>query len=77
MNPSFIPLGLGTDGTIYAFTTTLSGDLIVGGTYTLAGNGTVVRSVARWDGLNWFSLGFNGTVRKRRDRDRETESDTQ
>jgi hypothetical protein len=59
MNPS-IP---GTDGTVYAAVADASGNLYIGGDFTLVG-ALAANSIAKWNGLSWISLGpgIDGTV---------------
>jgi hypothetical protein len=59
MNPS-IP---GTDGPVWAALVDGSGDLYIGGSFTVVG-GIVANGVAKWDGTNWSALGsgVNGVV---------------
>ncbi len=52
MNPS-IP---GTDGPVYAAVVDGSGNLYIGGSFTVVG-GIVANGVAKWDGTNWSALG--------------------
>jgi hypothetical protein len=55
------PLGTGMNGggvssTVYALNSVPSGDLVVGGEFTMAG-GLTVNRVVRWDGAAWNPLG--------------------
>ena len=52
----------GTNGTVYAIAVAPNGDLIIGGTFTLAGNVANTERIAYWDGTNWlpFSTGIPG-----------------
>src|SRR5581483_9171150 len=53
----------GTDGQVNAVATDASGNLFVGGTFSLAGHVTA-NNVAEWNGTNWLALGsgMNGVV---------------
>ncbi|MFO0835413.1 MAG: hypothetical protein U0638_10600 [Phycisphaerales bacterium] len=54
------PLGVGLGGSTTPIVATMivlpNGDMIVGGTFSLAG-GIVVSNIARWDGTQWHSMG--------------------
>jgi hypothetical protein len=52
LNPS-IP---GTDGTVYAAVVDPSGNLYIGGGFTVAG-GVIARNIAKWNGSDWSALG--------------------
>ena len=47
---------LGTNGTVYAMAMDGSGNLYVGGTFTVAGAASV-SNIAKWDGVVWSALG--------------------
>src|SRR2546426_4242054 len=59
MNPS-IP---GADGTVYAAAVDGSGNLYIGGRFTVVG-GVIANNIAKRDGSNWTALGsgMNGGV---------------
>lgn len=46
----------GVNNTVYALATDNSGNLYVGGAFTIAG-GSAAYYIARWDGSNWYTLG--------------------
>jgi hypothetical protein len=46
----------GTTPTVHALTTLPNGDLVVGGKFTIAGNG-LASNIARWNGSTWSALG--------------------
>jgi hypothetical protein len=52
----------GANGPVYAAVVDGSGNLYIGGTFTLVGN-TSANSIAKWDGSSWSALGpgLNGT----------------
>ena len=56
-------LGSGTDGPIFAVEVVPSGDVLIGGRFSQAGD-AIAPNLARWDGATWKSLppGTNGTV---------------
>ena len=62
---SWIALGTGVDGTVYALAVDASGNLYAGGEFTAAG-GAVANHIAKWDGTtsSWSALGsgINGAV---------------
>ncbi|OYW76940.1 MAG: hypothetical protein B7Z37_06375 [Verrucomicrobia bacterium 12-59-8] len=47
---------LGTNGTVYAMAVDGSGNLYVGGTFTMAGS-AAASNIAKWDGTVWSALG--------------------
>ncbi|QQS07817.1 MAG: hypothetical protein IPK69_07285 [Phycisphaerales bacterium] len=49
------PLGTGVNGSVNAIAVLPNGDVIVGGTFTTAGN-RLCRSIARWNGTTWSPL---------------------
>src|SRR5690606_16919776 len=49
-------LGAGVNGMVRALAVLPQGDLVAGGTFTIAG-GEVAHKVARWDGEQWRPLG--------------------
>jgi hypothetical protein len=62
---NWIPMGgiSGVNGWVLAAVMDASGNLYVGGSFTVAGN-TLASNIAKWDGINWSTLGsgFNGPV---------------
>src|SRR6266851_8127610 len=59
MNPS-IP---GADSTVYAAVVDVSGNLYIGGSFTVVG-GVIANSIAKWNGSSWTALdsGMNSYV---------------
>lgn len=64
-DPQWLPLGDGMNpgGAVYALAVLPNGDIVAGGSFTVAG-GVPASRVARWDGLSWSPLGtgMNGDV---------------
>jgi len=60
---TWLPLGEGLDGDVYALVLDSSGNLYAGGNFTSAG-GTTANYIAKWDGSTWSPLGsgMNNTV---------------
>ncbi|MCC7066629.1 MAG: hypothetical protein IT456_27795, partial [Planctomycetes bacterium] len=54
-------LGAGIDGEVRAIASLPNGDLVVGGSFTSAGN-VLADNIARWDGTSWSAMG-TGTNR--------------
>jgi hypothetical protein len=58
--PNWVALGTGLTGAsnprVSALTVLPNGDLVAGGTFTIAG-GVPVNCIARWDGIAWHALG--------------------
>lgn len=52
---TWIPLGSGLNGDVYAMARLANGDLVVGGTFTTAG-GVPASKIARWDGQAWSAV---------------------
>ena len=46
----------GTDGTVYAAVMDGSGNLYIGGSFTVVGN-VVANNIAKWNGSSWSALG--------------------
>lgn len=53
---SLAPLGGGVDGNVLAITTLPTGELVVGGAFTMAG-GVPANRIARWNGTGWSAMG--------------------
>ena len=53
---SFIALGSGMNGTVYAIEIAPNGNVYAGGAFTTAG-GVTVNRVARWNGSQWSAMG--------------------
>jgi hypothetical protein len=51
-------MGVGFNDLVYALAVLPNGDVIAGGTFTLAlqGNGVIVNRVARWNGSSWVAM---------------------
>lgn len=52
---------LGANGTVYAATIDGSGNLYIGGAFTIVGN-AIATNIARWDGTSWSALGTGWRV---------------
>ncbi len=50
------PFGLGLNGPVNALTV-YKGELVAGGQFSSAGDGTIVNNIARWNGSSWQALG--------------------
>lgn len=46
----------GTDGWVFAAVTDTSGNIYIGGSFTVVGN-TIANGIAKWDGSTWSALG--------------------
>ena len=46
----------GTDGLVYAAVVDGSGNLYIGGSFTVAG-GVIANGIAKWNGSSWSALG--------------------
>ncbi|MCC7061442.1 MAG: hypothetical protein IT456_01480 [Planctomycetes bacterium] len=47
----------GSPGEVLALATAANGDLLVGGSFTMAGGVNGILNIARWGGVNWSALG--------------------
>lgn len=50
-------LGSGLNGVVYALATLPNGDLVAGGSFAFAGDGTPLNLIARWNGSSWVAMG--------------------
>ena len=53
---------LGANGVVYATAVDSSGNLYIGGNFTVVG-GVIANNIAKWNGSNWSALGSGITVR--------------